>query len=166
MFAFPSPVRSYMPIMVIGVVAAGLGAVVVARALARGGSRRWVLALRTARSDIRDGLFARHNWVGIVLGSFVVLAGPVLGAEKVGIETGLHDGFGRIVFAWPEPIKFVATIGEQGLTIKFERPLNADLALIAKQLPHYVEGASMDGDSTACSSVPRMRVKRARAKLR
>ena len=77
-----------------------------------------------------------------------VLAGPVLGAEKVGIETGLHDGFGRIVFAWPEAIKFEAAFGEKGLTIKFERPLDADLALIAKQLPNYVESAAMDGENT------------------
>jgi tetratricopeptide (TPR) repeat protein len=98
---------------------------------------------------MRGWRFTRDRlWPLLVATAFVLLAGPVLGAEKVGIETGLHDGFGRIVFAWPEPIKFVATIGQQGLTIKFERPLHADLALIAKQLPHYVEGASMDGDST------------------
>ena len=82
---------------------------------------------------MRGWCFTRDRlWPLLVAAVLVVVAGPVLGAEKVGIETGLHDGFGRIVFAWPEPIKFVATIGEQGLTIKFERPLDADLALIAK----------------------------------
>lgn len=80
LFAFPSPVRLHMPLVTVVlatvvVVTAGLGVVVGARALARGGSGRWVRVLRTARSDIRDGLLTHRNWVGVVLMSAVVLAG-------------------------------------------------------------------------------------------
>ena len=78
----------------------------------------------------------------------LTLAGSAFAAEKVGIETGLHDGYGRIVFAWPEPIKFEAALSDKGVTIRFERPLEVDLALIATQLPNYVESATMDGENT------------------
>jgi len=78
----------------------------------------------------------------------LTLAGSAFAAEKVAIETGLHDGYGRIVFAWPDPIKFEAALSDSGVTIRFERPLEADLAMIATQLPNYVESAEMDGENT------------------
>jgi uncharacterized membrane protein YbhN (UPF0104 family) len=75
LFAFPSPVRPYLPAVVGIAVAAGLGVVLMARFLPRSGPSRWARALRTALADIRDGLLARRNWVGIVLASTVVVAG-------------------------------------------------------------------------------------------
>ena len=39
------------------------------------GPARWLRALRTAKTDIRDGLIARRRWVGILLATAVVLAG-------------------------------------------------------------------------------------------
>lgn len=70
---------------------------------------------------------------------------PLLAAEKVAIETGRHDGFGRIVFAWPDAVKFEAHLDDKGIVIQFERPFTADVARIAKQLPTYVERATMEG---------------------
>jgi uncharacterized membrane protein YbhN (UPF0104 family) len=88
LFAFPSPVWAHLPVATIGLVVAGLGVVVVGRALARGGSARWVRALRRAGSDIRYGLFARREWVGVVLASSLVVAGHlatfVLAARTAG----------------------------------------------------------------------------------
>ncbi len=75
LFAFPSPVRSYLPATAALVVAGGLGAVLLARALPRGGPSRLAKALRTARADIRNGLLGRRNWWGVVLASAVVVAG-------------------------------------------------------------------------------------------
>jgi uncharacterized membrane protein YbhN (UPF0104 family) len=75
LFAFPSPVRSYLPVATALVVAGGLGAVLVARALPRRMPSRWAQALRTAKADIRDGLFARRNWLGVVLASAVAVGG-------------------------------------------------------------------------------------------
>jgi uncharacterized membrane protein YbhN (UPF0104 family) len=71
----PSPVRSFMPAVVTVVLAAGLGAVLLSRALPRGGSSRWVRTLHTAAADLRGGLLARRAWLGIVLASTVVVAG-------------------------------------------------------------------------------------------
>src|SRR5258708_1022243 len=68
-------------------------------------------------------------------------------AEKVEVEPGRHEGFGRIVFGWPEKVGFEARIDDKTLTIHFDRPLVADPQRILKRLDAYVESAAMDGDS-------------------
>jgi len=78
----PSPVRSFIPVVVIAVVAtvflAGvLGAAVVRRTRLRAGSSRWVRSLREAVTDLRQGVLARRAWPGIALASTVVVAGHV-----------------------------------------------------------------------------------------
>jgi uncharacterized membrane protein YbhN (UPF0104 family) len=75
LLALPSPVRSSMPVVVAVVAALAVGLVVLVRALPRGGSSRWARTLRTARSDVGDGLLARRAWPNIVLASSVVVAG-------------------------------------------------------------------------------------------
>jgi glycosyltransferase 2 family protein len=75
LFAFPSPVRSYLPAATALVVAVGLGAVLLTRALPRWGFSRWAQPLRAARADVRNGLLARRKWLGIVLASAVVVVG-------------------------------------------------------------------------------------------
>ncbi len=79
LFAFPSPIRSYMPVVLVVAVAVALGAVLLGRlrpgtAPARRGSRV-ARALRASRADIRDGLVGGRNWIGIGVASAVVVAG-------------------------------------------------------------------------------------------
>ncbi|MER7889841.1 lysylphosphatidylglycerol synthase transmembrane domain-containing protein [Micromonospora sp. NPDC094482] len=73
--AFPSPVRPYLPAAAALVVAGGLGAVLLARALPRAGGSRWARTLRTAVTDVRAGLLARRTWFGVLLASAVMVAG-------------------------------------------------------------------------------------------
>jgi uncharacterized membrane protein YbhN (UPF0104 family) len=88
LFLLPSPVRAHLPISAGVVLATGLGVVVAAKLFARRGSSRWARALRTIGTNIRDGLFAHGNWVGVVLTSAAVLAGQlatfVLAARTAG----------------------------------------------------------------------------------
>lgn len=72
---FPSPVRGYLPEVIVAVAVVGTGLVVAASALARAGSGRWARVLRTAGSVFHDGLLARRAWVGVVPLSAVVVAG-------------------------------------------------------------------------------------------
>jgi glycosyltransferase 2 family protein len=75
LLALPSPVRSSMPVVAIAVVAAVLGALLVARA--RPGSARsaWARARSALAGDIRDGLLARRAWLGIALASALAVVG-------------------------------------------------------------------------------------------
>ena len=74
-FAFPSPVRRYLPVVLALALAGGLAAVLLALVLPRLLPSRWAQAVRTAGSDIRAGLLVRRNLVGIVLASAVVILG-------------------------------------------------------------------------------------------
>jgi uncharacterized membrane protein YbhN (UPF0104 family) len=75
LFAFPSPVRPYLPAVAALLAAAGLGVVLLARVVPSCGPARWARPLRTAVADVRDGLLARRTWLGVVLSSAVVVAG-------------------------------------------------------------------------------------------
>jgi glycosyltransferase 2 family protein len=74
LFAFPSPVRAYMPIAVAALVVV-VGAVLLTRALVKGRSGRLMRALRAVRSDIRNGLLPRGTLAAVVVTSSVVLVG-------------------------------------------------------------------------------------------
>lgn len=78
LFAFPSPVRPFLPAATALVVAGGLGALLLARALPRPGPSRWARVLRTAAADVRAGLLARRTWLGVVVASAVVVAGHLV----------------------------------------------------------------------------------------
>lgn len=90
LFVFPSPVRSHMPAVTIGILAAAVGVVVAARALPRG---RWARAVGAVGSDIHNGLLSRRTWVGVVIASTVVVAGHltafVLAARTAGATAPL-----------------------------------------------------------------------------
>lgn len=78
LLALPSPVRPSMPLVAVAVLAALLGAVLVARA--RPGSARspWARVRRAAARDIREGVLARRAWLGIALASVLVVAGHAI----------------------------------------------------------------------------------------
>ncbi|HEX3498408.1 MAG TPA: hypothetical protein VHT04_03710 [Stellaceae bacterium] len=85
-----------------------------------------------------------------------LVAVSAFAAEKVGVETGRHETFGRVVFAWPGAVKFEARLDDQkGVVVTFDRPFVADLSRIAKQLPLQVESAAMEGDKTVILKLKR-----------
>jgi hypothetical protein len=65
LLVLPSPVRSFMPLVAIAVVAALVGLVLMAR----------TRFLRGAAGDIRKGLLARKAWPGIALASVLIVCG-------------------------------------------------------------------------------------------
>jgi glycosyltransferase 2 family protein len=97
LFAFPSPVRPYMPVVAGVAVLAVVGVVLVGRVLPRSGLSRVVRALRTARTDIRDGLLARRTWLPIVLASAVVVAGHLATSLIAAYTAGSIAPLSRLV---------------------------------------------------------------------
>jgi uncharacterized membrane protein YbhN (UPF0104 family) len=76
LFAFPSPIRAHLPVAgAVAVAVAVVGAALLARAITRGGSGRWVRAARRVRTDVRDGLLAPGTLPAVVVTSAIVLAG-------------------------------------------------------------------------------------------
>jgi glycosyltransferase 2 family protein len=75
---FPSPVRSSMPAVATAVVAGGLAAVLVGRALRVRSSSLGARALRAAAGDVRRGLLPMRAWPGILVASTGAVAGHLL----------------------------------------------------------------------------------------
>nr|WP_245719184.1 lysylphosphatidylglycerol synthase domain-containing protein [Micromonospora rhizosphaerae] len=93
LLALPSPVRPYLPAVTAALLVAGLGLVLLARAVPRSGPSRWARAVRTAVADVRAGLLARRTWLGVVVASAVVVAGHlatfVVAARTAGADAPL-----------------------------------------------------------------------------
>jgi uncharacterized membrane protein YbhN (UPF0104 family) len=75
LLALPSPVHSSMPLVAIAVVVATSCVMLVARARPGGGRAAWARVRSAAAGDIRDGLLGRRAWLGIALGSALVVCG-------------------------------------------------------------------------------------------
>ncbi|MCZ7423187.1 MULTISPECIES: lysylphosphatidylglycerol synthase transmembrane domain-containing protein [unclassified Micromonospora] len=75
LFAFPSPVRPFLPVATAVAVAVLVAVVVAARLLPQSGASRWARALGTAVSDVRLGLLGRRTWAGVLLASALAVAG-------------------------------------------------------------------------------------------
>lgn len=72
LLALPSPVRSSMPLVMLGVALALCCAVLLIKARSDGGSA-WARVRRAAVRDILDGLLARRAWLGIALASALIV---------------------------------------------------------------------------------------------
>ncbi|GAB3840908.1 lysylphosphatidylglycerol synthase transmembrane domain-containing protein [Micromonospora andamanensis] len=75
LFAFPSPVRPFLPVATAVVVAVLVAVLLAARLLPQSGASRWARALGTAVSDVRLGLLARRTWAGVLIASALAVAG-------------------------------------------------------------------------------------------
>jgi tetratricopeptide (TPR) repeat protein len=72
-------------------------------------------------------------------------------AESVPIRAGTHPGFGRIVFAWPQPVGHRAEIRDGRLTVAFERAVEADYAPALRILRNYLKDATPAPDGRSVS---------------
>ena len=75
LLALPSPLHSFMPLLVIAVAAVAFGVVLVTRTRAAGDRSTWTRVRSALARDIRDGLLARRSWLGIALASALAVAG-------------------------------------------------------------------------------------------
>jgi glycosyltransferase 2 family protein len=93
LLALPSPVRSFMPLVAIAVVATVLGVVLVARARPDATRSGWARLLGGAAGDIRNGLLARRAWPGIALASALGVVGHaatfLIAARAAGVSAPL-----------------------------------------------------------------------------
>jgi uncharacterized membrane protein YbhN (UPF0104 family) len=75
LLVLPSPVRSAMPLVALGLLAAAAGVALTARRRPALGPSRWARLLRAVARDLRGALLARRAWPAIVLASALVVAG-------------------------------------------------------------------------------------------
>lgn len=95
LLVLPSPVRSALAYLLIGVAGVVGCVVLVVGHVARVGQSRLARAARVVRADLRHGLLARHVWPRLVLASVLVVAGHtatfVLAARASGSNAPLGE---------------------------------------------------------------------------
>jgi predicted negative regulator of RcsB-dependent stress response len=91
------------------------------------------------------------RWLRVLaLIAWMLAAGaPLQAAEQVAVRVGEHPGFGRLVFEWTSPVGYSATIENDNLVLRFERPFAGALDTIARRMTNYVtQPALVDDDKT------------------
>ncbi|MBT3535449.1 MAG: hypothetical protein HN478_16335, partial [Rhodospirillaceae bacterium] len=53
------------------------------------------------------------------------VTGTALAATNVKVRAGVHKGFARIVFDWPEPVTYTTDLAPDHLNIRFSKPFTA-----------------------------------------
>ena len=91
----------------------------------------------------------------LLLVSMLFLSRLARAAERVGVDAGLHPGYARIVFDWPAKVGFEAKIEGETLRVHFTRPLNADLAVVARRIDTYVATIAMAGETDVVATLRR-----------
>jgi uncharacterized membrane protein YbhN (UPF0104 family) len=91
LLVLPSPVRSFMPLVVVTLVVTAVGVVFVGRARAEGGHSRAARLRNAVVADIRAGLLHRKALPAVALASAVVVLGHavtfLIAARTVGVTT-------------------------------------------------------------------------------
>jgi tetratricopeptide (TPR) repeat protein len=94
-------------------------------------------------------LNARPLRVLALVACMLAAAAPLRAAEQVAVRVGEHPGFGRLVFEWTSPVGYSATIENDNLVLRFERPFAGALDTIARRMTNYVtQPALVDDDKT------------------
>jgi uncharacterized membrane protein YbhN (UPF0104 family) len=93
LLVLPSPVRRFVPAVVLGLAMVAVAVVLVGRALPNSGASRLARGARVAIDDVRHGLLARRSWPGIALASALVVAGHtttfLVAARTAGVTTSM-----------------------------------------------------------------------------
>jgi hypothetical protein len=79
---------------------------------------------------------------GAVL-ALLLLCGGATAARAQGVEmrAGVHEGFGRLVFEWRQPVTHTARIEGDRLIVTFNRAVESDPVSLVPRLPTYLRAA-------------------------
>jgi hypothetical protein len=65
-------------------------------------------------------------------------------ADTVPVRAADHPGFGRMVFDWPSAVGYSAAVEGGRLVVRFQRPIEANLATVSRALAKYVGEAKVE----------------------
>src|SRR5258707_14666821 len=85
--------------------------------------------------------------LGALLGMAAILPGSAVAQSSVTIRSGLHDGYGRLVFDWPKPVRFEASVVGNQLVVRFDERLTIDVGAAAfRRLDGYLTRPALAAD--------------------
>lgn len=92
----------------------------------------------------------RRRLAAMLLAACVVLPAvadstPARAAAEA-VRAAAHDGYGRIVFDWNEPVRYDVEVAAGALIIRFDKPIGASTARVPAALTDYVAAARVSPD--------------------
>ena len=92
---------------------------------------------------------------GVAVAALLALAstGAVArGDATVAVRSGLHDGYARLVFDWPKPVRFEASLNGSQLVVRFDEALTVDAGAAAlRKLDGYLAHPTLAPDHRSIS---------------
>jgi uncharacterized membrane protein YbhN (UPF0104 family) len=105
LLVLPSPVRSFMPLVVVILAATAVGVVLADRVRPRGGRSRWARARNAVAADIRAGLLHRKALPAVAVASVLVVIGHAVTFLVAARTAGVTASSSRLV-----PLAFLAML--------------------------------------------------------
>lgn len=84
--------------------------------------------------------------LGLSVASMIVATAAAHSVEIVAVRTGLHPGFGRLVFEWSQQIGFDGDLRGSAVVLRFDRPVTTDLSIARAELSEYLKQVSAGGN--------------------
>lgn len=82
----------------------------------------------------------------VIVVAMLALSGQVLETEAAPLRVAERDGYGRIVFDWPTPVRFAANVIGGQLVLQFDQPVTGDISAAANELSGYVQAGRVSPD--------------------
>ncbi len=92
---------------------------------------------------------------GLLLVMTGLLWGAFADAEEVVLRAAPHQGFGRIVFNWQNPVEFSAEAEGDLLFVRFQRPIETDAGMLIELLPDYLLDVQIGEDGQSLTLIMR-----------
>ncbi len=70
-------------------------------------------------------------------------------ADTVSTSAGQRENFGRMVFAWPQPVGHVSEAGDGFILVRFSRPIETNLNTSIRVLQKYISAAEIGPDGAS-----------------
>ncbi|MEQ9445921.1 MAG: tetratricopeptide repeat protein [Rhodospirillaceae bacterium] len=86
--------------------------------------------------------------VAFAIALLIGMGQPVLSAP---MRVAERDGYGRIVFDWPAPVRYSANVIGGQLVLQFDRPITGDVSAAAAALPGYLNAGRISPDRLTAS---------------
>lgn len=91
---------------------------------------------------MKDAKCILYTWVAIL----AVLMTSSVQAESVGVRAWPHDGYGRLVFDWPQAVDFQLAQDGPAVTLTFSRNIEPDLSQVYTVLGDYLDSVTLGTD--------------------
>ncbi len=100
------------------------------------------------------GAFFENGFrVFLLAAALLFLGTDYAAAEPVPVRAAAHEGFGRVVFNWPFPVRYTAKQSGNRVVVRFGRPIEAGYGGVVRSLAKYLRRAEPGADGRSVTFV-------------